>query len=92
MDDKDARFILLALTDSERFESLSEPYNLGRKSQTACAYEFRSELIESGVIQSPTYPGTYPNVLNCTYTFIGRPNERISFFFEDISIHYGADQ
>lgn len=41
---------------------------------------------------SPTYPGTYPNILNCTYKFIGRPNERVSVYFEEILLHYGADQ
>lgn len=41
---------------------------------------------------SPTYPGTYPNILNCTYKFIGQPNERIYFNFEDIALHFGADQ
>ena len=69
-----------------------EPYNNGRKSLDQCDYEFRSEKFESGMFLSPTYPGTYPNILNCTYKFIGRPNERVSIYFEEILLHYGADQ
>ena len=72
--------------------SSKAPYNVGRKSEQVCEYEFRSENLESGVFMSPTYPGTYPNLLNCTYRFIGQPNERISIFFEEISTHFGADQ
>lgn len=41
---------------------------------------------------SPTYPGTYPNILNCTYRFIGQANERIYIHFDDIALHLGADQ
>ena len=41
---------------------------------------------------SPTYPGTYPNILNCTYKFIGQPNERVSIHFEEVLLHFGADQ
>jgi hypothetical protein len=69
-----------------------EPYNIGRKSQERCEYEFHSSSIESGVFMSPTYPGTYPNILNCSYKFIGQPNERIEIYFEEILLHYGADQ
>ena len=55
-------------------------------------YEFKSEEISSGVFLSPTYPGTYPNKLNCTYRFIGQTDERLSIYFEEILLHYGADQ
>ncbi len=41
---------------------------------------------------SPTYPGTYPSILDCKYKFIGKPNERVMIHFEEISIHYGAEQ
>ena len=69
-----------------------EPYNLGRKSPTKCEYELRSSKHKSGVILSPTYPGTYPNILNCNYKFIGQANERVSIHFEEILLHFGADQ
>ncbi len=68
-----------------------EPYDYARI-ENSCVYEFNSKSIQSGTFMSPTYPGTYPNVLNCSYKFIGQPNERIYFSFEDISLHYGADQ
>lgn len=74
------------------FCSLLEPYNLGRKSPEECVYEYNSESTESGVFMSPTYPGTYPNNLNCTYKFVGKPDQRVSIHFEEILIHYGADQ
>ena len=54
--------------------------------------QFKSEEINSGVFLSPTYPGTYPNKLNCTYKFIGQSDERLSIYFEEILLHYGADQ
>lgn len=49
-------------------------------------------MLKSGYFMSPTFPGTYPNVLDCTYRFIGEPDERISINFLEIAIHYGADQ
>ena len=52
----------------------------------------RSSKHKSGVILSPTYPGTYPNILNCNYKFIGQANERVSIHFEEILLHFGADQ
>lgn len=57
-----------------------------------CEYEFNSDTYESGMFLSPTYPGTYPNILNCTYKFNGKPDERVSIYFEEILLHYGADQ
>ena len=69
-----------------------DPYDLGRKSSEACVYEFTSDKNDNGVIMSPTYPGTYPNNLNCVYKFIGKIDERISIHFDEILIHYGADQ
>ena len=68
-----------------------EPYDYARV-DSLCVYEFNSKTIQSGIFMSPTYPGTYPNILNCTYKFIGQPNERIYFNFEDIALHFGADQ
>ncbi|CAF0709121.1 unnamed protein product [Brachionus calyciflorus] len=66
-------------------------YNNGRKSTSSCTYEFKSDVSKSGMFMSPTYPGTYPNILNCSYRFIGRPDERIQIDFEEILIHFGAD-
>jgi hypothetical protein len=41
---------------------------------------------------SPTYPGTYNNQIDCNYKFIGDANERVSIHFDEISMHYGAEQ
>lgn len=41
---------------------------------------------------SPSFPGTYPNSLECYYKFIGEKNERISISFTEISINEGAEQ
>ena len=69
-----------------------EPYNKGQVHPDKCEYEFNSESFESGQLISPTYPGTYPNILNCTYKFIGKPGERLSIQFDEVLLHYGADQ
>lgn len=67
-------------------------YNFGKKSTSSCEYEFKSDSAKSGMFLSPTYPGTYPNILNCSYRFIGKPNERVQIDFEELLIHFGADQ
>ena len=71
---------------------LIEPYNVGKTDPKSCEYEFDSERADSGTFMSPTYPGTYPNILNCTYKFKGQLGQRLSIYFEDISLHFGADQ
>lgn len=69
-----------------------EPFKKGRLSDEKCEYEYRSTRDKSGDFMSPTYPGTYPSILDCSYRFIAEPNERILIHFEEISIHYGAEQ
>jgi hypothetical protein len=85
-------FLKYRLLNFQNLYKNTEPYNIGRKTQDKCEYEFRSSVTESGVFMSPTYPGTYPNILNCSYKFIGQPNERVEIYFEEILLHYGADQ
>lgn len=70
----------------------SEPYNIGRVSASRCEYELNSETNPSGVLMSPTYPGTYPNIMNCSYKFRGASGERLSIYFDEILLHFGADQ
>ena len=75
------------------FEFISaDPYNWGRIENKPCEYEFNSQYTKTGVVTSPTYPGTYPNILNCKYKFYGLPTERISLYFEEIVIHYEDEQ
>ena len=41
---------------------------------------------------SPTYPGTYPKDLHCSYQFIGRENQRLRIEFRDFDLFYGGAQ
>ena len=69
-----------------------EPFNKGKVSDVKCEYEFRSSNEKFGYFMSPTYPGTYPNAIDCNYKFIGDANERVSIHFDEIAMHYGAEQ
>ncbi|XP_045197836.2 cubilin-like isoform X2 [Mercenaria mercenaria] len=56
-----------------------------------CSYTINSKERNKGYIVSPTYPGTYPNNLHCTYEFHGIPGQRIKLTFNDFSIFHGDD-
>ncbi|XP_014678764.1 PREDICTED: neuropilin-2-like [Priapulus caudatus] len=39
---------------------------------------------------SPTYPGSYPINLNCTFRFMGQPGERVKIHFRDFDVYSGG--
>lgn len=53
----------------------------GFQNGSGCNYIYRSDLIKSGSFNSPRYPSWYMNDLNCTYTFITKPNEALLIQF-----------
>jgi len=45
---------------------------------------------KEGRIMTPTYPGTYPKNLLCSYKFVGEKNQRIRLEFRDFDLFYGG--
>lgn len=67
-------------------------YNIGTlTSPNSCSYSINSKDKKTGYIVSPTFPGIYPDNLDCTYEFQGLPGERIKLTFEDFSIFHGGN-
>ncbi|CAB3410749.1 unnamed protein product [Caenorhabditis bovis] len=59
----------------------------GRK----CSYIIESSDRPSGTIYSPTYPGTYPHNMHCSYLLQGYRGERIRLFFSDFDVFFGGE-
>lgn len=47
------------------------PSAQGTKSET-CNYIIHSKNRKSGEVMTPTYPGTYPKDIHCSYKFVGK--------------------
>ncbi|XP_008555290.1 cubilin isoform X1 [Microplitis demolitor] len=66
-------------------------YEIGTPApSTPCSFVVNSTIKRTGSILSPTYPGTYPKDLNCTYQFIGNSGQRIRLEFRDFDLFYGG--
>ncbi|CAD6184614.1 unnamed protein product [Caenorhabditis auriculariae] len=59
---------------------------------TKCSYILYSSSQQSGAIFSPTYPGTYPHNMHCSYLLRGSSGERIRLSFRDFDIFFGGEQ
>ncbi|CAK9794637.1 Tolloid-like protein 1 [Anthophora quadrimaculata] len=57
---------------------------------TPCSFTVNSEHKRNGNILSPTYPGTYPKGLACTYQFTGKPGQRVRLEFRDFDLFFGG--
>ncbi|XP_076374549.1 CUB domain-containing protein 2 isoform X4 [Megalopta genalis] len=55
-----------------------------------CSFTVNSENKRSGSILSPTYPGTYPKDLVCSYQFIGKRSQRVRLEFRDFDLFFGG--
>jgi len=56
-----------------------------------CTYRITpTSDVKRGEIMSPTYPGTYPKDLSCSYQLIGAENQRIRIEFRDFDLFYGG--
>ncbi|XP_012271298.1 cubilin isoform X3 [Orussus abietinus] len=55
-----------------------------------CSFTVDAEHKRSGNILSPTYPGTYPKDLVCSYQFIGKPGQRVRLEFRDFDLFFGG--
>ncbi|XP_022288968.1 dorsal-ventral patterning tolloid-like protein 1 isoform X4 [Crassostrea virginica] len=67
-------------------------YEIGTKSPDHyCQFTIQSTYERRGQIVSPTYPGVYPDNLNCSYGLHGVAGERIQIVFNDFSLFHGGD-
>ncbi|XP_052810880.1 cubilin-like isoform X1 [Mya arenaria] len=67
-------------------------YNIGTPvAPGECNFRLESKERTRGFLLSPTYPGTYPDNLECSYEFRGMPGERIKLTFNDFSLFHGSD-
>ncbi|XP_043677575.1 tolloid-like protein 1 isoform X2 [Vespula pensylvanica] len=55
-----------------------------------CSFTINSDVKRIGNLLSPTYPGTYPKDLSCSYQFIGKPSQRIRLEFRDFDLFFGG--
>ena len=57
----------------------------------------KSTLYPQGYLKSPPFydvlhkPNNSKERIECVYTFIGKPNERIQLFYEDLDLYYPYD-
>lgn len=59
---------------------------------TPCSFTVDSEHKRNGNILSPTYPGTYPKGIVCSYQFIGNKSQRVRLEFRDFDLFFGGQQ
>ncbi|XP_063987836.1 cubilin-like isoform X3 [Diachasmimorpha longicaudata] len=57
---------------------------------TPCSFVVNSTIKRTGTILSPTYPGTYPKDLACTYKFMGNSGQRVRLEFRDFDLFFGG--
>ncbi|XP_043464609.1 dorsal-ventral patterning tolloid-like protein 1 isoform X2 [Leptopilina heterotoma] len=55
-----------------------------------CSFIINATLKRTGNILSPTYPGTYPKDLICTYQFMGKIGQRVRLEFRDFDLFFGG--
>ncbi|KAL6441059.1 hypothetical protein ACFW04_003426 [Cataglyphis niger] len=73
-----------------RFINASE-YEVGTPApNTPCSFTIDVKSKRNGTILSPTYPGTYPKNLTCSYQFIGTPGQRVRLEFRDFDLYFGG--
>uniref|UniRef100_A0A8D8LJ60 Cubilin n=3 Tax=Cacopsylla melanoneura TaxID=428564 RepID=A0A8D8LJ60_9HEMI len=66
-------------------------YQVGTSApDTACSFVVHSKVKRQGTIISPTYPGTYPKSLNCSYLFYGAEGQRVRLEFRDFDLFFGG--
>ncbi|XP_039306033.1 cubilin isoform X8 [Solenopsis invicta] len=75
-----------------RFLNASE-YEVGTpEPSTPCTFIIHAETKRTGNILSPTYPGTYPKDLICSYQFVGQRGQRVRLEFRDFDLFFGGPQ
>lgn len=60
--------------------------------KSICSYTVNVAQKRTGFIMSPTYPGSYPKDIMCTYQFTGKTDQRIRLEFRDFDLFFGGPQ
>lgn len=70
------------------------------KPKSSCCKDdmiIKSTIYPQGYLRSPPFyeqlnkPDNYEEHIECIYTFIGKPGERIQLFYEDLDLYYPFD-
>lgn len=64
--------------------------NVASPKGDTCSFTIYGNSKRMGEIMTPTYPGTYPKNMLCSYKFIGEPNQRLRLEFRDFDLFYGG--
>ncbi|XP_014468464.1 PREDICTED: dorsal-ventral patterning tolloid-like protein 1 isoform X2 [Dinoponera quadriceps] len=73
-----------------KFINASE-YEVGTPApSTPCSFTISALAKGTGNILSPTYPGSYPKDLFCSYQFIGKSGQRVRLEFRDFDLFFGG--
>ncbi|XP_067618415.1 uncharacterized protein [Eurosta solidaginis] len=51
-----------------------------------CSFTYVSTSRKRGELNSPRYPSNYPSDTNCSYLFLGEPNEQVTIVFDNFKI------
>lgn len=51
-----------------------------------CHFTYRSTSRKKGEFNSPRYPSNYPSDTNCSYVFLGTPNEQVTIVFDSFKV------
>ncbi len=61
-------------------------------SPQVCGQTIHSDRVPHGILYSPTYPGTYPDNVDCYYKIKGQAGQRIRINFIDLDLYSGGEQ
>ncbi|CAA9999330.1 unnamed protein product [Nesidiocoris tenuis] len=75
-----------------RFQFINDSeYQIGTPApHSPCSYVIHAGQKKQGNIVSPTYPGTYPKDLTCTYLLLGTSGQRVRLEFRDFDLFFGG--
>ncbi|XP_073992493.1 cubilin isoform X2 [Rhodnius prolixus] len=66
-------------------------YQIGTPApHSPCSYVIHAQNKRQGTILTPTYPGTYPKDLICTYLLLGGAGQRVRLEFRDFDLFFGG--
>nr|XP_036225350.1 cubilin isoform X3 [Bactrocera oleae] len=51
-----------------------------------CSFTYVSSSKKRGELNSPRYPSNYPSDTNCSYLFLGEPNEQVTIVFDHFKV------
>lgn len=64
----------------------------GIQNNSNCNYNYRSDFMRMGTFNSPRHPSWYINDINCSYTFITKPNEVLLIQFNTFKMSNSFDE